>query len=195
MTSNPASLTSDFFEALYQQNSDPWQFETSEYEAQKYTATLAALPHPLYQSGFEIGGSIGILTEQLAHRCRSLLSVDVSTIAQSQAIKRCHHLNNIDFQMMSIPQEFPDKSFDLIVLSEVGYYWCREDLEKAQNLMLDRLKPQGHLLLVHWIVDARVLPLTGNQVHDTFLELVPTRLKQLKSLSTTEYRLDLFEKI
>ena len=195
MTSNPASLTSDFFEALYQQNSDPWQFETSEYEAQKYTATLAALPHPLYQSGFEIGGSIGILTEQLAHRCRSLLSVDVSTIAQSQAIKRCHHLNNIDFQMMSVPQEFPDKSFDLIVLSEVGYYWCREDLEKAQNLMLDRLRPQGHLLLVHWIVDARVLPLTGNQVHDTFLELVPTQLKQLKSLSTTEYRLDLFEKI
>ena len=195
MTSNPASLTSDFFEALYQQNSDPWQFETSEYEAQKYMATLAALPHPLYQSGFEIGGSIGILTEQLAHRCRSLLSVDVSTIAQSQAIKRCAHLTNIDFQMMSVPQEFPDKSFDLIVLSEVGYYWCREDLEKAQNLMLDRLKPQGHLLLVHWIVDARVLPLTGNQVHDTFLELVPTRLKQLKSLSTTEYRLDLFEKI
>ena len=195
MTSNPASLTSDFFEALYQQNSDPWQFETSEYEAQKYTATLAALPHPLYQSGFEIGGSIGILTEQLAHRCRSLLSVDVSTIAQSQAIKRCAHLTNIDFQMMSVPQEFPDKSFDLIVLSEVGYYWCREDLEKAQNLMLDRLKPQGHLLLVHWIVDARVLPLTGNQVHDKFLELVPTRLKQLKSLSTTEYRLDLFEKI
>ena len=195
MTSNSASLTSDFFEALYQQNSDPWQFETSEYEAQKYTATLAALPHPLYQSGFEIGGSIGILTEQLARRCRSLLSVDVSTIAQSQAIKRCAHLTNIDFQMMSVPQEFPDKSFDLIVLSEVGYYWCREDLEKAQNLMLDRLKPQGHLLLVHWIVDARVLPLTGNQVHDTFLELVPTRLKQLKSLSTTEYRLDLFEKI
>ena len=195
MTSNPASLTSEFFEALYQQNSDPWQFETSEYEAQKYLATLAALPHPLYQSGFEIGGSIGILTEKLADRCQSLLSVDVSTIAQSQAIKRCHHLNNIDFQMMSVPQEFPDKSFDLIVLSEVGYYWCREDLEKAQNLMLDRLKPQGHLLLVHWIVDARVLPLTGNQVHDTFLELVPTRLKQLKSLSTTEYRLDLFEKI
>ena len=119
----------------------------------------------------------------------------IITIAQSQAIKRCHHLTNIDFQMMSVPQEFPDKSFDLIVLSEVGYYWCREDLEKAQNLMLDRLKPQGHLLLVHWIVDARVLPLTGHQVHDTFLELVPTRLKQLKSLCTTEYRLDLFEKI
>ncbi|WP_373545982.1 SAM-dependent methyltransferase [Chamaesiphon sp.] len=195
MTYNSASLTSDFFEALYQQNSDPWQFETSEYEAQKYLATLAALPHPLYQSGFEIGGSIGILTEKLADRCQSLLSVDVSTIAQSQAIKRCHRLTNIDFQMMSVPQEFPDKSFDLIVLSEVGYYWCREDLEKAQNLMLDQLKPQGHLLLVHWIVDARVLPLTGHQVHDTFLELVPTRLKQLKSLSTTEYRLDLFEKI
>ena len=45
------SLTTDFFEALYQQDPDPWQFATSEYEAQKYAATMAALPRDLYQSG------------------------------------------------------------------------------------------------------------------------------------------------
>ena len=32
----------DFFEALYQENSDPWQFETSEYEAQKYATRCLA---------------------------------------------------------------------------------------------------------------------------------------------------------
>ena len=195
MTTNPASLTTDFFEALYQQNADPWQFATSEYEARKYQTTLAALPRDRYQSGFEIGGSIGILTEQLAGKCQSLLSVDVSDIAQSQAIARCQHLEHIDFELMSVPQQFPDREFDLIVLSEVGYYWCREDLQKAQSLMLDRLRSTGHLLLVHWIVDARVLPLTGDEVHDAFLELVPARLKQIHSLTEPEYRLDLFEKI
>ncbi len=61
--------------------------------------------------------------------------------------------------------------------------------------MLDRLRSTGHLLLVHWIVDARVLPLTGDEVHDAFLALVPTRLKHVKSLTEPEYRLDLFEKI
>ncbi len=196
---NAKSLNTDFFEALYQQDPDPWQFATSEYEAQKYATTIAALPRDRYQSGFEIGGSIGILTEQLAGKCQKLLSVDVSTIAQTQAQTRCAHLDNIDFQLMSVPQQFPTADFDLIVLSEVGYYWCLEDLHKAQNLMLDRLRSSGHLLIVHWIADARILPLTGDRVHDDFIELtVAPRshyLKHLTSLTNPQYRLDLFEKI
>jgi SAM-dependent methyltransferase len=193
--SNPKSLAADFFEHLYQENSDPWQLATSEYEAQKYTTTLDALPNNLYQSGFEIGGSIGVLTEKLAKRCHSLLSIDVAQIAQQQAIDRCQHLHNIRFELMSVPDDFPEEYFDLIVLSEVGYYWSRADLIKAQRLMLDRLRSQGHLILVHWTVDARVLPLTGDLVHDAFIELVPARFKHLKSLTQEKYRLDLFEKI
>jgi SAM-dependent methyltransferase len=193
--SNPQSLSTEFFEQLYQENSDPWQFATSEYEAQKYAATLNALPHNLYQAGFEIGGSIGILTEKLARRCQSLLSVDVLQIAQQQAIDRCHHLTNIKFELMSVPQSFPTESFDLIVLSEVGYYWSWEDLHQAQESILDRLQFQGHLLLVHWTADTGILPLTGDQVHDDFLSLVPSQLKRIKSLTEEKYRLDLFEKI
>jgi SAM-dependent methyltransferase len=191
---NSQSLDTNFFEALYRENPDPWQFATSEYEAQKYAATVAALPR-CYRSGFEIGGSIGILTEQLAGKCDRLLSVDVSSIAQSQAMQRCQHLDNIKFEMMFIPTEFPDNLFDLIVLSEVGYYWCWDDFYKAQNLIIDRLQPAGHLLLVHWIVDAKVLPLTGHEVHDSFLELVPDRFRQVRSMITEKYRLDLLEKI
>jgi SAM-dependent methyltransferase len=193
--SNSESLNTEFFEQLYQENPDPWQFTSSEYEAKKYTATLNALPRNLYNSGFEIGGSIGILTEKFARRCQSLLSVDVSEIAQSQAIDRCQHLTNIKFKLMSVPRSFPTESFDLIVLSEVGYYWSWEDLRTAQSLILDRLRPQGHLLLVHWTADRGILPLTGHQVHDAFLELVPDRLKRIKNLTEDKYRLDLFEKI
>ncbi len=194
-SSNPQSLTTEFFEQLYQENSDPWQFATSEYEAKKYAATLNALPRNLYQAGFEIGGSIGILTEKLARRCQSLLSVDVSEIAQAQAIDRCQHLNNIKFELMSVPESFPTESFDLIVLSEVGYYWSWEDLHKAQSLIIEGLQAQGHLLLVHWTVDRGILPLTGDEVHDDFLKLVPDKLKRIKSLIEDTYRLDLFEKI
>jgi predicted TPR repeat methyltransferase len=192
---NPQSLSTEFFEQLYQENSDPWQFATSEYEAKKYAVTLNALPRNLYQSGFEIGGSIGILTEKLARRCQSLLSVDVSQTAQAQAIDRCQQLTNIKFELMSVPELFPTESFDLIVLSEVGYYWSWEDLHKAQGLIVEGLQAQGHLLLVHWTVDRGILPLTGDEVHDDFLKLVPDRLKRIKSLTEDTYRLDLFEKI
>jgi 16S rRNA A1518/A1519 N6-dimethyltransferase RsmA/KsgA/DIM1 with predicted DNA glycosylase/AP lyase activity len=62
--------------------------------------TFATAARNLYHAGFEIGGSIGILTEKLARRCQSLLCVDVSEIAQSQAIDRCRDLTNIKFELM-----------------------------------------------------------------------------------------------
>jgi len=85
--------------------------------------------------------------------------------------------------------------FDLTLVSEVGYYWCWEDLKKAQKLILDRLEPGGHLLLVHWTLYANDYPLSGDEVHDTFFELVPTQLRHLAQQREEQYRLDLFERV
>ncbi|MGB3300166.1 MAG: hypothetical protein WBA76_18035, partial [Phormidesmis sp.] len=60
MNKPPAeTLSAGYFEDIYSKDPDPWDFETSEYEANKYQASLAALPGDRYQSAFEIGGSIG----------------------------------------------------------------------------------------------------------------------------------------
>ncbi|OUC16208.1 MAG: methyltransferase [Alkalinema sp. CACIAM 70d] len=187
------SLPPNFFETLYAKNADPWNFLTSEYEAQKYTTTLAALPRPYYDSVLEIGGSIGVFTAQLAPRCHSILSIDVSAAAQEQAKIRCQAWQGVRFQLMQIPQEFPPETFDLVVLSEVGYYWSLPDLQRAKAGILEHLRPQGQIILVHWTVDAENLPLTGEQVHDSFMELVPTALTHLQGYRTPQYRLDLFE--
>lgn len=191
------SLTPDYFDSLYDKNSDPWNFETSDYETEKYAATLAALPKLRYHSGFEIGGSIGVLTEMLAERCDALLSVDVSESAQQRAIDRCQSLTHIRFQIMQIPQSYPDQQFDLTVLSEVGYYWCWEDLQQAQQLILDHLEPAGHLLLVHWTpyADYYDNPLSGDEVHEAFLALPASQLKHLQGDRGEKYRLDLFERV
>ncbi len=188
------SLPPTYFDKLYTADPDPWRFETSEYEAQKYAATLAALPNKRYQSTFEIGGSIGVLTEQLAEYCDSLLSVDISTIAQETAIQRCQHLPHVRFQIMNVPHEYPDDSFDLVLLSEVGYYWCWEDFKQAQTRIFDSLLPGGHLLLVHWLHEAIDYPLRGHQVHDAFQEFAESRMHQRVSQRTQDYRLDLYEK-
>ena len=76
MSRRKASLPSAYFEAIYQADADPWRFATSDYEREKYAATLAALPLQAYRSGFEVGCSIGVLTSQLARRCDRLLAVD-----------------------------------------------------------------------------------------------------------------------
>lgn len=193
--SEKQSLPPSYFDDLYSADPDPWKFETSEYEANKYAATIAALPKQRYHSAFEIGCSIGVLTQKLASRCDSLLSVDVSEQALEKAIERCQDIPQARFQIMSVPERYPKQMFDLTLVSEVGYYWCWEDLKKAQKLILDHLEPGGHLLLVHWTLYAKDYPLSGDEVHDAFFELVPTQLRHLAQKREEQYRLDLFERV
>jgi trans-aconitate methyltransferase len=194
MTSSQ-SLPASYFDALYQTDPDPWKFETSEYEAQKYAATLAALPKSRYSAALEIGGSIGVLTQQLAHRCDALLSIDIAKLAQDQAIQRCQQLPQVEFKLMNFPHQYPEQKFDLILVSEVGYYWCREDLQTAQQRMFELLQPGGNLLLVHWLPISPDYPLTGDEVHDSFIECVPVSFRHLQSQQNINYRLDLFERV
>jgi predicted TPR repeat methyltransferase len=187
-------LPPSYFDKLYAEDPDPWKFETSEYEADKYADTIAALPKSRYRSAFEIGGSIGVLTEKLAAKCDSLLSIDVSKLAQDRAIQRCQHLPHIEFELMRVPEQYPDRKFDLILVSEVGYYWGLEDMKTMQQLMMNSLEVGGHLLLVHWTLYAKDYPLSGDEVHEAFFELA-TQIQPLKGWRTEQYRLDLFEKI
>lgn len=189
------SLPPRYFEQLYATDPDPWQFETSEYEAHKYAATLAALPQPQYRSALEIGGSIGVLTEQLGDRCQSLLSVDVCAQAQARARDRCRHLPHIEFAQMQVPHQFPDRTFDLILVSEVGYYWGWDDFPTAQRLIAHHLAPGGHLLLVHWTPPTRDYPLTGDEVHTAFVAQVGPVYRSLISQREQRYRLDLLERL
>ncbi len=193
----PDTLSSRYFDDVYRANPDPWKFASSPYEAAKYAATLAALPRPLYPSAFEAGCSIGILTAQLAGWCGRLLSVDLSERALRAARERCAALDNVRFQQRTLPVEFPEGPFDLIVVSEVGYYLAMPDLRKLRDLTVRQLAPAGHLLLVHWTPEVHDYPLTGDEVHETFLELArpdPSPLRHLSGRKEEKYRLDLFER-
>ena len=193
----PASLPPAYFDALYAENPDPWDFETSAYEAGKYEATLAALPRARYESALEIGCSIGVLTQKLATRCERLLSVDVSERALTAARARCRDLPHVRFERRSIPDDFPEGPFDLVLVSEVGYYWSREDLARARRRIEAGLVEGGHLLLVHWTPYVEDYPLTGDEVHEAFLAASrggDAALRARGGRREERYRLDLFER-
>lgn len=192
--SEKESLTPDYFDRVYAANDDPWDFASSEYEAAKYAATLAALPSEHYRNAFEIGCSIGILTEQLAARCGALLAIDVSEKALEQAKKRCANLPNVRLQIMRIPDEFPAETFDLILISEVGYYLAPADWQAAMGKIFARLVGGGHAALVHWTPPVHDYPQTGDAVHDSFAECARGAMRNLKSFREEKYRLDIWEK-
>ena len=192
----PNSLPPEYFDHVYQANRDPWGFETSPYERAKYAATLAALPRTHYAEAFEIGCSLGVLTAQMAPRCGHLLAVDVSEAALAQAQARCAALPQVEIKPMRVPEEFPSRQFNLILLSEVGYYWSPADLARAADQLIAALNPGGQLLLVHWTPPVHDYPLTGDDVHQFFFDKTDSGgpLQHLAGQRHETYRLDLFEK-
>lgn len=164
MTRPTDSLPPEYFDRKYAEKLDYWEFETSPYEAAKYEASLAALPQAQYRRAFEIGCSIGVLTEKLAARCAELLAVDVAEAALAVARQRCAALPHVTVQRLQFPREQPADGapFELIVVSEVGYYWSREELAQARDWMSTHLAPSGTLLLVHYTPTATDYPLTGD---------------------------------
>ncbi len=190
------TLTESYFNDVYSHNDDPWQFETSEYERNKYQATVQALPRASYQRGFEIGCSIGVLTELLAKKCRSLLSVDTAEKPLVRARQRLADQPHVTLQKMEVPSQFPEQRFDLIVISEVGYYLVMPDLKRLAQKIISHMDDGGHLLLVHWTPFVHDYPLTGDEVHESFLQLSGEGqpFKHLNGFRHDTYRLDLFQK-
>ena len=182
-----------FFEAKFRADPDPWGFATSPYELAKYAATLAALPHRRYRSALEIGCANGVLTRQLAARCDTLLAVDYAENALARARARCHDRPWLSFARCAVPEQFPAGRFDLIVLSEVGYYLSTPQLCGLRTRMVAALPPGGHVLLVHWTPRIEDRPLTGDGVH-ALLRRDEPRLRHVTGGRAPNYRLDLLER-
>ena len=184
-------LGREYFDELYARSRDPWGFETSEYERNKYERTLSILAFRRYRRALEVGCSIGVFTAMLAPLCDELLAVDVSEKAISVAEERLVVFPNVRVELRTLPEETPQGPFDLVVASEVLYYWPEDVMLSALRRFEEILAPGGALLAVHWRKETKTYPLQGDEVHDLLLK--HTRLANTTTIVEAEYRLDLFE--
>lgn len=154
-----------YFEEMYESSHDPWSYSTSWYERRKYALTAAVLPRIQYSSAFEPGCSIGVLSELLAARCDRLLATDIISAPLERASARLHRFPGVIVEQRAIPEWWPKQRFDLVVLSEVAYYF---DAETLCNIMLkvsESTDPGANLIAVHWRGQTNY-PLTGDQAHE-----------------------------
>jgi predicted TPR repeat methyltransferase len=184
-------LGREYFERLYAESDDPWDFETSDYEQNKYATTLAVLGERTFRRALEAGASIGVFTEMLADRCDELLAVDVSERAVAAARRRLSGRDHVRVERGTLPEEMPGGPFDLIVASEVLYYFPREEMLAVLQAFERELARGGALLAVHWRRETRTYPLQGDEVHELLAQ--NTRLEIRETVIEPDYRLDLFE--
>jgi SAM-dependent methyltransferase len=160
------SLEPAYFDRMYAVSDDPWGLASRWYERRKYAISLAMLPRERYQNGFEPGCSIGVLTGQLGRRCARLLSCDVSDAAVRAAAKRISGQPGVRVERRALPSDWPPGEFDLIVFSELLYYFGGDDLRRVLDMSLAALRPGGTLLAVHWRHPVQEYPRTGDDVHE-----------------------------
>lgn len=153
------------FDRVHGRDDDPWNYTSSWYERRKRALTLAALPAESYSAALEIGCSIGTLTADLSPRCRSLLAVDASGIAAGHAAERLAASPHVSVRNMVVPASWPEGPFDLVVVSEVGYYLAPDELSALWDRIQETILPGGTLLLCHWRHPVEGWLLDGEAVH------------------------------
>ena len=156
----------EYFDELYARRDDPWSLRTRWYESRKRAITVASLPRERYASALEIGCSTGELTALLATRCDSLLAIDISSAAVVQASERTSALPQVRVELQDATVRFPHGRFDLVVLSEVGYYWDEPTLRNVIAQITGHLTDDATVLVCHWRHPVDDYPLGGDETHD-----------------------------
>lgn len=186
----PSTLDAAYFEGLYRADDDPWDFGSSAYERAKYARTLEALGEEPFARALEVGCSIGVLTARLAERCGSLEATDLSPTALKAAEHRCAGLKNVAFTLAPFPIFVPKGPFDLILLSEVLYYFEHRDLERFAGEVRRAAAPGARVLLVHWTGETDY-PLSADDAVQGFLQALCPPVTVAGWDRTPDYRLDL----
>ena len=153
------------FEERYRRSPDPWDFTTSDYEQGRYRAILDALPAERYRYGYEPGCSIGELTWHLAQRCDGLRAIDVSETAVAWARERCGALTGVTIEVGSVDRDRA-RDHDLVVFSEVGYYFTPPQLDAVLERLVDAMVPGADLVACHWLGHSEDHRLHGRTVHE-----------------------------
>jgi len=189
----------DSLERLHDTSADPWRVRTSWYEERKRLVTLAALPHRRYPRALEVGGSVGALAAELSRRCDELVVVDESAAATSAARASLDSdatdtgaVGDVSVLQASVPEDWPGGRFDLVVVSEVGYFLSPERLRRLVARVDASLTDDGAVVLCHWRHPVRGWPLDGRRVHELWRE--HSVLPVIATHVEADFRLDVFSR-
>lgn len=179
---------------MYDEAADPWQLQTRWYEQRKFAICLAMLPYPRYRHAFEPGCSVGVLTERLTGRCDHVTSADVAVAALDSSHRRLAAIgcrDRVTLLRASLDDPWPAGPFDLVVLSEVGYYLQSDLLRAVLDREVPRLMPGATVLAAHWRHPVADYLMIGDHVNDVIG--ATAGLHQLASYRDQDVAVEIFD--
>lgn len=166
------STPGHYFESMYSDSSDPWDFATAWYELRRYGLIVASLPEQRYRVCFEPACSVGVLTEMLAARCDEVHGVDVVDTAAEEARRRLARagVTTAHVRTADALDPWPHATCDLLVLSEFLYYTPVAELDGLLTGLLRLVEPGGTVVACHWLGRSPDHACTGEDVHAALAE-------------------------
>lgn len=183
---------SEYFDTIYKESDDPWQYKTRWYEERKRQICTALLLKSHYEKALEIGCANGFFSSRLADRTYQLVCLDANQKAVNLTKKRLENHGHIRIECKSVPDEFPNETFDLIILSEVAYYLSQNELDQLILKLQQALNDGGMLLTCHWRHPIEHFSLDGNSVHRQLKEKIC--LYHYSSLIDPDFIVDIWTK-
>ena len=165
MSAQPADL--QYFDRLYGASTDPYGVLGRWYEIRKRALLLASLPRQRFRSAYEPGCGTAELTAALAERCDRVLAADFSEPALAIARARMAAVPHVAVARHVLPRDWPGPGirFDLIVLSEVGYFLAAPAMAEIAAAIGRSLDDDGTLVACDWRPPFRERALPTAEVH------------------------------
>ncbi|VCU70441.1 biotin biosynthesis protein BioC [Pigmentiphaga humi] len=143
------------FEALYRNHPDPWSVRSAWYERRKLGLLMAALPRERYRCALELGCGTGQATVELAARSDAVLAVDGAPTAAARCQEALAQRGTINARvyLLDLPGQWPlaaGAAVDLIVVSELAYYFSDDALRRFIQCCSRSLAPGGDWAMCHY---------------------------------------------
>jgi len=154
-SATPAQADRAYFDRMYADGQDPYGVHARWYEARKRAVLMASLPRSRYRDAYEPGCGAAALTLELATRCDRLLASDFSAQAVDAARARVRGLPHVAVALHALPDDWPQAQapFDLIVLSEIGYFMQAPAWQAVARACHASLAEDGDLVACDWQPD------------------------------------------
>ncbi|KAA0890805.1 class I SAM-dependent methyltransferase [Pusillimonas sp. ANT_WB101] len=183
------------FDAMYKQDDDPWSVRHSWYERRKRAVLMASLPSARFGKVLELGCGIGEMTYLLSSVGAHVMAVDASETAAAICRRRVGRAgaNNVSVQVLQLPASWPlgsDDSFDLVVVSELAYYFSEPELASFIEQCMASLALQGIWVMCHYKPQFHDRIGSTDEIHNKVNAL--SELQRIVSHDDEQFRLDIW---